>query len=72
VVGAPDPPDSFLRIPVGSLPRAHLLHAYAQDKYHECIRGDTRLMNGEQQVTKHHWIFVDRVGTTLYSNHFKE
>jgi hypothetical protein len=30
------------------------------------------LMDEEQQVTKHHWTFVDRKGATLYSNHFKE
>jgi hypothetical protein len=32
VAGAADPPDPFPRISIGSLPRAHLLHAYAQNK----------------------------------------
>jgi hypothetical protein len=45
---------------------------YAQDKYHEYIRNDMILMDEKPQVTKHHWTFVDRVGATLYSNHFKE
>jgi hypothetical protein len=30
------------------------------------------LIDEEQQVTKHHWTLVDRVGATLYSNYFKE
>jgi hypothetical protein len=66
------PPGMPPRTPIRSLLPVHLLHVYAQDKYHEYIRNDMMLMDEKPQVTKHHWTFVDRVGTTLYSNHFKE
>jgi hypothetical protein len=45
MAGAADPLDPLPRIPVGSLPQAHLLHAYAQDKYHGCIRDNMMIMN---------------------------
>jgi hypothetical protein len=34
------PPDSAPRTLAESLLPAHLLHAYAQDKYHVCIRDE--------------------------------
>jgi hypothetical protein len=35
-------------------------------------KSDMMLMKDEwQQLTKHHKIFLDRVGATLYSNHFR-
>jgi hypothetical protein len=37
-------PCSVPRIVVVSLLPVHLLHAYAQDKYHGCIRNDMMLM----------------------------
>jgi hypothetical protein len=48
VTGAANPPDPFPRIPVGSVPRAHLLQAYTQDKYYGCIRDDMMIINEEQ------------------------
>jgi hypothetical protein len=66
------PPGTLPRTPTGTLLSVHLLHVYAQDKYHGCIRNDMMLIDKEQQVTKHHWTFADWLGATLYSNHFKE
>jgi hypothetical protein len=66
------PPGMIPRTPTGSHLPVHLLHVYAQDEYHGCIRNIMMLMDEEQQVTKHHWTFVDRGGATLYSKHFKE
>jgi hypothetical protein len=37
-------PRSAPRIPAVLLLPVHLLHAYAQDKYHGCIRNDMMLM----------------------------
>jgi hypothetical protein len=37
-------PRSTPRIPAVLLLRVHLLHVYAQDKYHGCIRNDMMLM----------------------------
>jgi hypothetical protein len=45
VAGVADPPNPLPQIPVGSLPRAHLLHAYAQAKYHGCTRYDMMIIN---------------------------
>jgi hypothetical protein len=41
------PPGTIPRTPTGSLLPVHLLHVYAQDKYHGCIRNDMMLMDKE-------------------------
>jgi hypothetical protein len=45
-------PGMVPRTLTGSLLPVHLLHVYAQDKYHGCIRNDMMLMDEEQQITK--------------------
>jgi hypothetical protein len=72
VLAAAAPPGTLPQTPIGPLLPVHLLHVYAQDKYHGCIMNDMMLIDEEQQVTKHHWTFIDRVGAMLNSNHFKE
>jgi hypothetical protein len=46
------PPGTVPRTPTGSLLPVYLLHTYAQDEYHGCIRNDMMLMDEQQQITK--------------------